>query len=211
MDVLAYVLMSNHYHVVIRSPEEPSFRRLTGRTRPNRHFLPYRPGHQNSSVLSQCFRRVMHLVARKVHEELELRGHFWEQEFHSRRVADPFDFLVTVAYDHLNPVRQGMASLAEEFPQSSAAYWVGSGDAALCLATRGLPFEIDEDEFRRDLRQFQRSEEFRDLLGVLVRQDLDLTNAEERASLRERLAAAGLDPAIIRSRTMRGEQRTSPT
>jgi REP element-mobilizing transposase RayT len=192
VDILAYVLMSNHYHCVVRSPGPAQFRQLTGRMMKGRHFRPWPHGHPNRAVISQCLGRTMWEVARYIQEEMGVTGHFWEDEFHSRRLWTGTDLLVAMAYDHLNPVRQGMARNAEDFPRSSAAFWADAGPGEIVLAKRGLPFGLDEATFREDLLKSQRSVEFRELMREIGSHGLNYSAPDEREQFISKLREAGL-------------------
>ena len=52
--------------------------------------------------------------------ELGFTDEIWEKSFYDRRVRDWEESCAFRRYIHLNPVRKGLASVAEEYPYSSA-------------------------------------------------------------------------------------------
>ena len=56
LDLIAYCMMSNHVHLVLRSPPRARFLRLTSRRTKCRHRRPYPQGHPKASVISQAMK-----------------------------------------------------------------------------------------------------------------------------------------------------------
>ncbi len=56
----------------------------------------------------------------RARKELGFGGEIWEHSFHDRRVRDWEEYCAFRHYIHLNPVKRGLASDAEEYPYSSA-------------------------------------------------------------------------------------------
>jgi putative transposase len=52
--------------------------------------------------------------------ELGFGGEIWEKSFHDRRVRDWQEYCAFQQYIHLNPVKKGLAELAEQYPYGSA-------------------------------------------------------------------------------------------
>ncbi|MEE8105572.1 MAG: transposase [Planctomycetota bacterium] len=182
IDILAFVLMSNHYHIVVRSPEPRQFRELSTRRCGYRHRRPYPSGHPCASVLSRFMRRVMQQTSRRIHAEMGLSGHFWEARFDRRHIRDSTSLIVRIAYDHLNPVREKMVTRPEQFPRSSAAWWAADIKPAIELLKRPLPFALERDEFRRRLLRCQDSRAFVDSVRA-VRADGLSPRSEEGVTL----------------------------
>ena len=161
VDLLAYVLMSNHLHCVVRSPGEDDFQRLTKHRLPNRLRRRYPRGHLKRGVLSQFLHRLAGMSSRQIQRLLELKGRLWESDFYSTKLESADALLFAIAYDHLNPVAKDMARTAEQYGRSSAMWWQAEGSGDLPLARRGLPFSLDLPEFRKRLLALQRSRELR--------------------------------------------------
>lgn len=194
MVVVAVVLMSNHYHFVLISPDEERFRELTGRRTSCRHFRRWPAKHQKSSVLSQMMQRFLYVVSRKIHEELGVTGRFWQGTFHATRLRRPADLVVRIAYDHRNPVRAGMVLRPEDYAWSSAAWWAGMGPAPVPVASNShLPFGLSLDELRADVAHYQASRRLDDAIAALRKKDIDWRDLDDE-ELRRWLDEAGLRP-----------------
>ncbi|MHC4959585.1 MAG: transposase [Planctomycetota bacterium] len=157
--VLAYVLMDNHFHLVVWSPPAALFRKLTSRRTACRHRRPWPPGHQNASVLAQFMRKIRTSMSRKRHRELGVSGHFWEGRYDARMVDSPLSLAVRIAYDHRNPVKAGMVATPEDYRWSSARTWVQGGDSDIPLDLARLPFDADPASLHRNVLLYQRTPE----------------------------------------------------
>ena len=56
----------------------------------------------------------------RARKELGYRGDIWEHSFHDRRVRNVLEYERFREYIHQNPVKRGMATVAEHYPYSSA-------------------------------------------------------------------------------------------
>ncbi|MHC4848723.1 MAG: transposase [Planctomycetota bacterium] len=195
MDLLAYVLMSNHVHLIVRSPDREQFERLTSRRLKNRVRRRYPIGQFKRSVLSQFLHRLAGASSRCIQELLEIKGRFWESDFHSRKIETPNALLFSMAYDHLNPVVQNMVSCASEYERSSAAHWAGAGFSPIPLMRRGLPFDFDEADFRRRLAALQGRRELQQLARA-VPPDVLWGRSMSNADLNELVEEFGLAPDL---------------
>lgn len=194
MVVLAVVLMSNHYHFVLVSPGAELFRVLTGRRTACRHFRAWPAKHQKSSVLSQMMHRFLHVVSRRIHEELGVSGRFWQGTFHATKLRSATDLVVRIAYDHRNPVRAGMVLRPEDYPWSSAAWWHGAGPAPIPVATtKRLPFGLSLAELRTDVAAYQADRRLDDAILALSKQEIDWRDLDQE-ELRRWLRESGLPP-----------------
>lgn len=197
MDLISFVLMSNHFHATLRSPPEAIYRLLTGRRTKCRHYRPYPPGHPKATVIGQCLQHFKNAMARRIHGLLGLKGHFWDGKHFRRRVHDAADLVTAVAYDHRNPVRQAMVAKAADYPRSSAAWWEGTGPAPLPLCRRpDLPFGVSLEALRSKLLLFQGEKRLDDVMEVFEKTGLPLETAAGRAKLEQLMREAGLDPSI---------------
>ncbi|NCD35250.1 MAG: transposase, partial [Spartobacteria bacterium] len=148
VDVLAFSVMSNHFHVVLRNDvdrekgwtdEEVVRRWLT--VYPKRHMRPdgtyvyeTRPEdvvtvleeegrvdvlRERLSNISWFMRSINEFIARKANREDECKGHFWEGRFKCQRLLDESAILTCMAYVDLNPVRAKMAESLEDSAYTS--------------------------------------------------------------------------------------------
>jgi len=139
IDLCAYAVMSNHYHVVVRidrdraqswSEDEVIERWST------LYGLPllisrYRTGETQSPAeqdqaleiitqwrerlhdLSWYMRALNEHLARKANAEDQCTGRFWEGRFKSQALLDEAGLLTCMAYVDLNPIRAGIAKTPE--------------------------------------------------------------------------------------------------
>ncbi|OZG73033.1 transposase [Hahella sp. CCB-MM4] len=139
IDVVAYAVMSNHYHVVLKvnpdrvnqwSMDEVIERwcRLFGG---NPLVARYRQGEkldvgsqlrvaeyasewrERLKSISWFMRCLNEHIARKANEEDECKGRFWEGRFKSQALLDDAALLTCMVYVDLNPIRAGIAKLPE--------------------------------------------------------------------------------------------------
>jgi len=179
--VLACVLLSNHMHAVLQSPPPGLFRRLTGRRTRCRHFRPWPPGHQKSTVIGQFMRVVRRATAVRRQGELGLAGRFWESAYDARPVENTTSLVIRIAYDHRNPVKAGLAKRPEDYIWSTARQWAtGKGGAVPLILRNPLPFDVDPEELRAAVLHYQ---------GVRRLDDL----TEEL----EQLLRPGVDPDVL--------------
>ena len=183
VDILGFVIMSNHFHFVCRMPPAAIFHPLTSRPLGSRRLRPWPRGHVKSTVIGQFMHNVMRRTAVSLQRALELSGHFWEQRYHARRLLDATDFLTALAYDHMNPVEQGMASHAEAYDRSSAAWWSAGGTSPIPLLRMPPPFEATVNELRERLLKYQSDKQFLREFAELETRGLRPGSAEWREHL----------------------------
>ena len=116
-----YCLMSNHYHLLMKSEEAES--------------LP----------------RFMHWVqlgyARYYKKKQQSTGHIFEERYRSPRIAEESYYLQCGRYIERNPVKARLVLRAEDYPHSSAAYYVrGQSDPLLTenIYYEGLGRTVEE-------------------------------------------------------------------
>ena len=137
IDICAYAVMSNHYHVVFHVNKELAkswtakevFQRW-GNVFPNdaakyRSILDSNNGNYNVIEkqielwrkrlydISWFMRTINENIARKCNVEDECTGRFWEGRFKSQALCDSGALLSAMAYVDLNPVRAGIAKTPE--------------------------------------------------------------------------------------------------
>ena len=139
IDICAYAVMSNHYHLVVHlNPGEPThwsddevLNRWTALFRGPLLVRRHRSGEPLSSAeratvrsiaavyrtrlgsLSWFMKCLNEPIARQANAEDRCTGHFWEARFHSQALRSEQALLAAMAYVDLNPVRAQMAKTPE--------------------------------------------------------------------------------------------------
>ena len=139
IDLCAYAIMSNHYHLVLRVDRQRGAR-LTKEevvqrwTKLYREPLPIQRWREGSASaaeqaiaeelieswrkrladISWYMRSLNEYLARRANAEDECTGRFWEGRFKSQALLDEAGLLTAMAYVDLNPVRAGVAATPEE-------------------------------------------------------------------------------------------------
>ena len=141
MDVCAYAIMANHYHVILRtrpdivarwSDQEVATRwlRLFPRHRDLRG-TPIPPTDKEICALADCPERIAQLrrrlsslswfmgrlneyIARAANKEDKVNGRFWEVRFKCQALLDEAAIASSMVYVDLNPIRAGVAATPEE-------------------------------------------------------------------------------------------------
>ncbi|MBC7597879.1 MAG: transposase [Polaromonas sp.] len=154
IDVAAYAVMSNHYHVVahIARPRALSWSRDAVLTRwtqlfcgpvlVRRYLSPARIAMDTAEIakveeIAERYRARLHdlswfmrvlneSLARQANAEDECTGRFWEGRFKSQALLDEQALLAAMAYVDLNPVRAGMAATPEGSDYTSIQARLGS-------------------------------------------------------------------------------------
>jgi len=194
MDLLAFVLMSNHYHAVLRSPPSAVFRRLISRRTKCRHYRPYPPWHEKSTVVGQCLQHFKLAVAKRMQRTLDLSGHFWDGKHFRKRIDNADMLVIMMAYDHRNPVREAMVACPEDYPRSSARWWCRGDAVPLPLCRReDLPFGLSREWLRAELLRFQRDKRLDDAMEALAKSGLAFDSVDGQLELQRILSAAGLE------------------
>ena len=139
IDVCAYAIMSNHYHVVLRVDQDSAkqwsaydvIKRWTQLYKGNLLVDRYRNGESQSraerdavdTVIQTWRERLMDIswymrclnetIARAANEEDHCKGRFWEGRFKSQALLDETALLTCMMYVDLNPIRAGIHKTPE--------------------------------------------------------------------------------------------------
>ena len=163
VDVHAWAVMDNHFHLVVRHDPKASSRWSDAETahRWVRAFPPRRRGDGEAEAearraeararlladpqrlararrtlgsLSAYMKHVKQPVARRANLEDGCTGHFFEQRFHSGALLGEAALLAAMAYVDLNPVRAGLVRNLAECRRSSIGQRVRANSAAALAA-----------------------------------------------------------------------------
>jgi REP element-mobilizing transposase RayT len=139
IDICAYAIMSNHYHLVLRVDREKGagwthkevveqWKRLHGlpvlvtrylageaTTQAERQAAEaiIQTWRERLTDISWFMRSLNEHLARRANEEDSCKGRFWEGRFKSQALLDEAAVLTCMSYVDLNPVRAGIADLPE--------------------------------------------------------------------------------------------------
>ncbi|AJF07632.1 transposase [Geoalkalibacter subterraneus] len=147
IDVAAYAVMSNHYHIVVRIDAERAAgwgdeevlarwtRIFSGPGLVQKYLGTERDTLSatelsNIAALAETYRKRLHdlswfmrvlneTIARMANAEDGVTGRFWEGRFKSQALLDDQALLTAMAYVDLNPVRAGLAQTPEESAHTS--------------------------------------------------------------------------------------------
>ncbi|WP_133511606.1 transposase [Candidatus Thiosymbion oneisti] len=153
IDVAAYAVMSNHYHIVVRIDRERAsewsieevLKRwtalFTGPLLVTRYLSESRAKMTQTEIakveeLAAVYRERLHdlswfmrtlneHIARRANAEDGVKGRFWEGRFKSQALLDEKALLAAMAYVDLNPVRVGLAETPETSDYTSIQERVG--------------------------------------------------------------------------------------
>jgi REP element-mobilizing transposase RayT len=139
IDIAAYAVMSNHYHVVLRIDRDTAlgwdrdevlrrwYQLFAGRHLADRYRAGAAlsvPELQALDELVELWRERLHdlgwfmrclneRIARQANEEDQCSGRFWEGRYKSQALLDEAAVLACMAYVDLNPIRAGLAKTPE--------------------------------------------------------------------------------------------------
>lgn len=153
IDVLAFAILSNHFHLVLRnrpdvvaawSDEEVARRWL--RLCPLRKTpdgLPAEPTESDLATISKVPQRLAEIrrrlsdiswlmrmiaepIARRANAEDQTAGRFWQGRFKAVKLLDEAAVLACAAYVDLNPIRAGLCETLEQSEHTSARRRIAS-------------------------------------------------------------------------------------
>jgi len=139
IDICAYAVMSNHYHLVLRVDSETAAhwsedividrwsrlfsiplliaRYQKGNTSPaesNEALKIINTWRERLTSISWYMRSLNEHLARKANQEDNCNGRFWEGRFKSQALLDEAAVLTCMSYVDLNPIRAGIAQFPED-------------------------------------------------------------------------------------------------
>ena len=160
VDLCAYAIMSNHYHIVVRinseqvaewSDEEVAKRWMKifrgpllmsqylgntdlTRTEQQRVEALFATWRERLCDLSWFMRCINEPIARMANREDHCSGRFWEGRFKSQALLDERALLACMAYVDLNPIRAAMAKTPEQSDYTSIQERINQPDNASLMA-----------------------------------------------------------------------------
>ena len=180
VDLYAYAVMSNHYHVVVRinaeqvkswSDEDIARRWMKVFTGPlvMRHYLSntdlnstdrervvelLATWRERLSNLSWFMRCINEPIARMANVEDHCTGSFWEGRFKSQALLDERALVACMVYVDLNPVRAAMAETPEESDYTSIQERIRQPDTDSLSILDENENENEKDKFPITLKDY---------------------------------------------------------
>jgi REP element-mobilizing transposase RayT len=183
IEICAYAIMSNHYHLVVKLvPQESNtwnddevLKRWTALFKGPILVQRYRLGEcltaaerETLAAIAAVYRKRLaslswfmkclnEPIARKANAEDHCTGHFWEARFHSQPLCSDRAVLAAMAYVDLNPVRAGIARTPESSAYTSLRARLRetrrSAKASKALVRPLMPFSDSTSAHRRDVQE----------------------------------------------------------
>lgn len=153
IDIAAYAIMHNHYHIVVRVDNERVAHLSTQEVMQRwsqlyagplivRRYLSDQCEQMSQGELLQVekladtyrqrlcdlswfMKNLNEYISRKANAEEDVKGHFWESRYKCQALLDEPALLAAMAYVDLNPVRAAMAETPEESEFTSVRKRVG--------------------------------------------------------------------------------------
>lgn len=138
--LLAWVLMPEHFHIVVKRSVEHPISRIVGNLK-----------RMTSRQITESLRdtdkaQLLERLAVASSKEPTRDSKVWQYRFDSFVVTKEETLVQKIEYIHFNPVRRGLARMAEEWPYSSARNYAGIGNGLVdvdvewcCLGYEKLP------------------------------------------------------------------------
>ena len=175
IDVAAYSVMSNHYHVVLHVDRDKclkasaktiaqrwhqifSGKEVSRKFMDGEYIEPYEREQLDSLIdrwrprlydISWFMKVLNENIAKRANQEDECSGHFWQARYKSQALLDEQSVLSAMAYVDLNPVRAAMAETPEQSDHTSIklriAHWKNKS-----RETHGKEFLENDEDFQPD-------------------------------------------------------------
>lgn len=193
IDVAAYAIMSNHYHVILRVNIDRA-KLLTskevvkrwhmlfkGCELSNRYLKALPLSSEEEIVLEQLiyrwrgrlmdiswFMRCMNEpIARAANKEDECTGRFWEGRFKSQALLDEAAVLSCMAYVDLNPIRAGMAKSIQDSHHTSIQKREGYKGRSAGAVVKLMPFKKSPEDVLMEKKKVTLSFLYQDYIWLI--------------------------------------------
>jgi REP element-mobilizing transposase RayT len=138
--ILAYVIMPNHFHVVLNTKDKISISKCIGNLK-----------RITSRSISARLREIgdlntLNILAEHANNESSKDCRVWKPRFDCFVINNENTLRLKIEYVHFNPVRKGLVANAADWPYSSAGNYAGVTNGAIvvdnkwrCLGYDDLP------------------------------------------------------------------------
>ncbi len=202
IDICAYAIMNNHFHLVLRINANAEWsdkrtlmtwaglfnlpmiceKHVRGEmlSQPELDFVAsqadkYRKRLSSISWFMKCLNEY---IARRANIEDNCTGHFWESRFKSQALLDERALLTCMAYVDLNPIRAAMSKTPEDSDYTSIEERIKDNESSL------LGFGYGDNDLPYSLSSYL---DLVDYSGRVIRADKCGSLPENMASILERL------------------------
>jgi len=157
--ILAYCLMNNHVHLLIR---------------------------EGSENISQTMKRINVAYAYYFNHKYKRIGHLFQDRFRSEIIEDDIYLMVAARYIHNNPMKAGLVGRSEDYPWSSYRAYIYKDEESIRLINRDLLigiFSNDQEDAVKQLIAFTNEAEDDQLIDVdynKVEKSTSITDTEVR-------------------------------
>lgn len=114
LDIFAYCLLPNHFHILIRVKEFDTLPEAARILRRGNSSLS-----SAEEIVSEAFRRFFIAYAQAIKKQENRTGSLFEKNFRRKRVESERYFSNLITYIHRNPQTHGICSDFREYPHSS--------------------------------------------------------------------------------------------
>ena len=161
--VLGFCVMSNHFHLLIKSEPEGYYddaevyervKRYKKRDRESLSAYGLQSYRAKMEDISEYVRSVKQTFSVWYNRQNNRSGYFWGDRFKSVLIEDGETLLTCLAYIELNPLRAGLVKLPEEYRWSSFSYRLARGYRDNFLSFDGF-FEKEEKSKREILSDYR--------------------------------------------------------
>ena len=169
IDIAAFAVLNNHYHIVVRVDNERIAELTTEEVlqrwtqlyagpliirrylSEERHQMEQGEQQQVEQLadeyrlrlcdLSWFMKNLNEFISRKANAEENVKGHFWESRYKCQALLDEQALLAAMAYVDLNPIRAAMAETPEESSHTSAKQRIDALKSETTIADGQTPDE----------------------------------------------------------------------
>jgi REP element-mobilizing transposase RayT len=128
VSVLAYCLMPNHYHFVLRQEE--------------------------SGSISRCVQTTFNAFSQRLNAQKKHSGTMFQGKAKAAFIDSDASMLHVVRYIHLNPVRSKLVRKPQDWRFSDYSSWIGREKTFLHENVKNFTFYIDKEEYRRFVEDY---------------------------------------------------------
>lgn len=107
VDTLAYALMPNHFHLLIRVKEKDQSPRLS------------KSGRLGKSDISNQFRLFFMAYSKAINKQEGREGSLFRKYFRRKLITDQRYLLTAIYYIHRNPIHHGFTDILTDYPWTS--------------------------------------------------------------------------------------------